>query len=173
MKGDGLREFMAQCEPTEDRTLICGSKVHEGTEKEDRRNLYQNAFGVDMQSGDGVDLVHDLEQPIDMYFDHVDCVSTLEHVRRPWLFCENVDRMLIDGGTILVMVPWVWREHFYPGDFYRYTPSGIAALFPNVVWQKQGYIVEDNLVNKVPKIKIGGIRYLARSELVMFGMKKL
>jgi SAM-dependent methyltransferase len=172
-KGRGLLKFMAQCEPTEDRTLICGSKIHPGTDKPDRRKLYPNAFGIDMQEGEGVDLVHDLEEPLDMYFDHVDCVSTLEHVRRPWLFAANVNRMLIDGGTILVMVPWVWREHGYPNDYQRFTESGIRNLFPQIVWRKSSFIVEERLVKSVPKITVESIRYLARSELVMFGMKKL
>jgi SAM-dependent methyltransferase len=124
-----------------------------------------------MQEGEGVDLVHDLEQPLDMSFDHVDCVSTLEHVRRPWLFCENVNRMLIDGGTILVMVPWVWRIHSYPNDYWRMTPAAIQALFPDVVWEKQAYIVEDRLMDEVPKMRSLGYRWHARSELVMFGRK--
>ena len=170
---NAVDRFLARCNPRHGRTLVCGSKIHEGTNKEDRRDLYADPFGVDMLEGEGVDLVHDLEEPLPLYmsFEHVDCVSTLEHVRRPWLFAQNVENAMIEGATILVMVPWVWRLHGYPDDYFRYTPSGIASLFPSIEWQAQTYIVEDEERKRVPRLQAAGKRWLARSELAMFGRK--
>lgn len=170
----GIDGFLRNCNVKQGATLVCGSKIHEGTDKPDRRTLYAGALGMDMLDGDGVDIVHDLEKPIPDSigpFDHVDCVSTLEHVRRPWLFAANVEAAMTPGATILVLIPWVWREHAYPDDFWRMTPSAVASLFPSITWDRQAYIVEDRLRKGVPKLTALGCRWLARSELVMFGRK--
>lgn len=174
---NALDRFLRKCKVQEGRTLIVGSKIHEGTEKADRRKRYADALGVDMEDGSGVDFVRDLEAPWPSaeyqlgMFAHVECTSVLEHSRRPWLLCANLERCMQDGATILVMVPWVWRIHNYPGDYYRFTPAAIASLLPSIIWERQSYIVENRLVDEVPKTLYRGIRYLARSELIMFGRK--
>ena len=166
-----IDKFLSLCNPRHGRTLVCGSKVYKG--KEDRRGLYADPFGVDMLEGEGVDLVHDLEEPLPLYmsFEHVDCVSTLEHVRRPWLFAQNVENAMIEDATILVAMPWVWRIHSYPHDYWRMTPEGVASLFPSIDWLAQTYIVEEKLVKDVPKMHADNKRWHARSELAMFGRK--
>lgn len=169
-----LRKFLRECGPARGKTLVCGSKIHEGTDKPDRRNLYPgDVLGIDMQFGDGVDIIHDLETPLEfkVKFNHVDCVSTLEHVRRPWLFAQNVEDAMVEGGTILVMTPWVWREHAYPNDYFRYTSQGIRSLFTSIEWLREAFIVEEKLVKRVPRLITRGKRWLARSELAMFGRK--
>lgn len=169
---NALDKFLRGCDVKQGRTLIVGSKIHEGTNKPDRRKLYENAVGVDMEMGDGVDLVLNLEvtSPPGL-FDHIECTSVLEHSRRPWMLCETLERAMVEGATILVMVPWCWRFHGYPSDYWRMTPAAIDSLFPSIVFDKQSYIVENELVQSVPKIEYDGIRYLARSELIMFGRK--
>lgn len=170
-----LNRFLADCQVRAGRTLIVGSKIHEGTEKRDRRKLFDSAIGVDMEDGHGVDRVLDLEEDFpDVFlghFDHIECTSVLEHSRRPWLMAANLERLLVENGTILVMVPWVWRVHAYPSDYWRMTPAAIESLFPCVSWEAQSYIVEDRLVAKIPNVRVEGVRYLARSELIMLGRK--
>lgn len=163
--------------------MIVGSKIHEGTGKIDRRKLYKDALGMDMQDGPGVDMVADLEDWDDVTgslcdadgvfdaFNHIECTSVLEHSRRPWRLCSNLEHLMGERATILVMVPWVWRTHGYPDDYWRMTPSAVASLLPSITWEKQSYIVEDKLVDEVPKLHYNGIRWHARSELVMFGRK--
>jgi hypothetical protein len=176
---NALDVFLRKCDTKEGRTLIVGSKIHEGTGKPDRRKLYKNVVGVDMEDGDGVDLVLNLEEETDLIyrhfgdrpFDHIECTSVLEHSRRPWLLCANLQSAMDDGATLLVMVPWVWRIHAYPSDYWRMTPAAIESLLPEITWERQSYIVENELVESVPKIVHEGTRYLARSELVMFGRK--
>lgn len=151
--------------------LVVGSKCYD--EKVDRRMLYDSALGVDMSPGPGVDLVHDLEQPLPPeagMFRHLDCVSVLEHVRNPFKFCESVVDSLLPGATVLVIVPWHWRIHGYPLDYWRFTPEAIKVLFPDVTWHFQKYLIEGKLRKLVPKITVDGVRYLARSELVMVGV---
>jgi hypothetical protein len=169
-----LDEFQSKFKVSEGRTLIVGSKVHEGTSKRDRREIYPNAIGVDMEDGHGVDRVLNLEEEIpDGFgaFDHIECTSVLEHSRRPWLLAANLERVMKDGGTIMIMIPWVWRIHNYPSDLWRMTPEAIKSLFPSVEWLGQSYIVEGRLVQKVPTLKAMSMRWMARSELIMFGKK--
>lgn len=168
------KKFLRGCAIEEGRTLIVGSRVYPDTGKVDRRPRFKDALGVDMSAGEGVDWVLDLEEPLPEHFGtfaHVECMSVLEHSRRPWLLCSNLERAMRQGATIFVLVPWVWRVHGYPSDYWRMTPAAIESLFPSVKWEAQGYIVEDSLVDGVPKITQNGVRYFARSELVMFGRK--
>lgn len=169
---NALDKFLRGCAVKQGRTLIVGSKIHDGTNKPDRRKLYENAVGVDMEMGDGVDHVLNLEvtSPPGL-FDHVECTSVLEHSRRPWMLCETLEMAMTNDATILVMVPWVWRIHDYPGDYFRYTPQAIESLLTSVSWERKKYIVEDRLVDEVPKLFHEGTRYMARSELIMFGRK--
>lgn len=168
----GLDWFRRKHEERQGRTLVVGSKIYD--EKYDRRKLYAQAFGVDMLPGDGVDLVHDLESPLPAVcgqFDHVDCVSVLEHVRRPWKMAESLEQCLKDGGTILVCVPFVWRLHSYPSDYWRMTAEALSVLFPKIEWQSRKYLVDGRCRNRVPGQAWKGGPWLARAELVAFGVK--
>ena len=154
------------------RTLVVGSKCYNS--KPDRRGLYPDALGLDLFAGDGVDFTHDLEYPLSEKrgkFDHIDCCSVLEHVARPWLFCENIEKVMSDGATILLSVPFVWRVHAYPGDYWRITPGALTILFPNIDWTERHFIAGDKIIKKTPSIFDGERRWLERSEVVGFGVK--
>lgn len=168
----GFEQFTARHEPKPGRTLVVGSKVYD--DKPDRRALYDSGFGIDLFEGAGVDLVHDLEAPLPASlrkFDHVDCCSVLEHVQRPWKMAENIEAALVDGGTILISVPFVWREHGYPNDYWRMTQSALDILFPTVRWIERRYIVGDEIKKRVPGQNDGHLRWMARAEVAAFGVK--
>ena len=161
--------------PAAGRTLIVGSKLF--SEREDRRLRYPQALGVDMQAGDGVDHVLDLEEPLPEdigQFMHVECMSVLEHSRRPWKMAANIERLLQPGGTLLVTVPFVWRVHGYPSDYWRFTKDGVRALFTRINWTAMAYANESLRHNDYvkPLNKAGGGHpYLARTEVFAFGRK--
>jgi hypothetical protein len=158
---------------TRGRALIVGSKVYIG--REDRRAVYESAFGVDLFEGEGVDLVHDLEKPLPKNagtFAHVECCSVLEHVRRPWLLTANVEAVMDEGATILICVPFAWRLHEYPGDYWRVTPQGLEVLFPSVEWSTRAWLVDGALLKKLPTWNdLNGRRWIERTELAAFGRK--
>lgn len=166
----------AHVRPKEGRTLIVGSRVYR--EKPDRRRRYPDAIGVDMQEGEGVDLVLDLEEklPADIgTFAHVECQSVLEHSRRPWLMAANIERLLKPGGTLYVTVPFVWRVHAYPDDYWRMTPAGLQSLFPLVDWETMAFGYGDqvgSVEKKLPTIKRMGIPYFGRTETLGFGIRR-
>ncbi len=168
----GLQKFLNKWIRTPNHALVVGSKCYK--DKIDRRTLYPRAFGVDLFEGDGVDLVHDLETPLPETvgpFDHVDCCSVLEHVRRPWLLAANVEAVLDEGGTILVSVPFVWRVHSYPSDIWRMTPEALTVLFPSIQWVRCRFFSNGKFVDKAPTRFENGERWLARTEIVAAGKK--
>lgn len=158
--------------PKEGRTLIVGSQIY--GDKEDRRKRYADVLGVDMQAGPGVDVVANLEEAVDIgMFDHVECMSVLEHSPRPWLLAANIERLMNPGATIFCTAPFVHRVHGYPDDFFRFTPNGLRSIFPSIAWDvlliggERIYQEQE----KVSAVKQNGHPYLARCETMGFGRK--
>jgi hypothetical protein len=177
-------DFEASISPKPGRTLIVGS--HIWANKEDRRKHYPDVVGVDMQAGPGVDRVCDLEIGPDIdgavldakqeslgTFAHIECMSVLEHCRRPWLMAANIERMLIPGGTLFVTVPFIWRVHGYPDDYWRFTISGVKVLFPGIQWEKAAYSGRKlTKPEDIPSIRSDDDwPHFSRTEVCMFGEK--
>lgn len=160
--------------PFTGRTLIVGSFVTEG--KEDRRKHYTDAVGIDMRPGPGVDRVLNLEDPLPAdigRFAHIECCSVMEHSRRPWLLAANVEQMLDPGGTLYVLVPFVWRFHDYPSDYWRMTAEAVRSLFPAIDWTALMYasdrLRDDHFLSAK---NLDGHAFLPRCEVVGFGVKR-
>jgi hypothetical protein len=162
--------------PRAGRTLVCGSYVTPG--KVDRRMRYGDAVGVDMRPGLGVDVVADLEQPHPELglFDHVECCSVIEHVRRPWLLAANVEAMMPAGATLHFSAPFIWRPHDYPSDYWRVTIDALPVLFPRIDWRVRLYGSEFLISGdkKLPGVKLGHSKfpYYARTEVYGFGVRQ-
>lgn len=164
------RKYVA---PHAGRVLIVGSKVYKTTE--DRRVYHDDVLGVDMQDGPGVDRVVDFEEtvPDDLgTFGHVECCSVLEHSRRPWLMAQNIEHVMNVGATLFLAVPFVWRVHAFPNDYWRFTLDGVRALFPRIRWETLVYgDVSLHNDRHVPLAQMDGHPYLARSEVLGFGVR--
>lgn len=148
---------------------MIGSRIYPGTD--DRRSMYEDCLGLDMQDGDGVDLVHDMEKPLGLVFSHIDCCSVLEHTKRPWLVAKNMQDALEIGGTILVSVPFIWREHGYPSDYWRMTANALPVLFEKIRWRQIAYYGHDGKRKKPESISHCGAIWLERTEVFAFGEK--
>ena len=118
--------------------LEIGSKDYGSTSS--FRHIYPDCpyIGIDMEPGAGVDAVVDLEAGIgplaENQFQLAVCCSVLEHVPRPWKMAENITRVVAKGGQLYMSVPWVWRYHPYPDDYFRFSFRGVSALFPDFAW---------------------------------------
>jgi hypothetical protein len=160
--------------PKGKRVLVVGSKIYD--DKTDRRKLYPNALGLDMQAGEGVDIVHDMENPLPKTlgkFTHIDCCSVLEHVKRPWLMAAAIEDALEEGGTVLICAPFIWRQHAYPSDYWRYTPEAFDVLFPNINWIDKRLFSNGEFVIKAPsRNDEDGQKWMGRTETVAFGIKR-
>jgi SAM-dependent methyltransferase len=159
--------------PKPGRTLIVGSAIE--SDKEDRRSRYADVLGVDMREGAGVDRVLDLENelPDDLgKFDHVECLSVLEHSRRPWNLARNLERLMEPGATMFLLVPFVWRFHSYPNDLWRFTHEGVKELFPGIRWESLMYASDklrpDHYLRAVELQHV----YLPKTEVAGFGIRR-
>jgi len=86
---------------------------------------------VDIQPGHGVDLVadaHDLHMVADNSVDMVICANVLEHVRYPQRVVKEIHRILKPQGAVFIAIPFVFRFHADPDDFYRFSAHGIKIL---------------------------------------------
>lgn len=163
--------------PRDGRVLIVGSKLY--SQREDRRKRYDDAIGLDMEPGDGVDVVLDLEEEPPSWlgqFSHVECLSTIEHCNRPWLMARQIEELLLPGGTIYVSIPLVWRLHSYPQDNYRVTPNGLRHLFERIEWDAicvaSDYALWPEDLKKIPCLVEKRESYLLRTETLGFGRKR-
>lgn len=123
--------------------LEIGSKDYGNTSS--FRTVYtKNEYvGIDMEEGKNVDHVVDLVEGIgplkENHFGLGICCSVMEHVTKPWIMAENITRVIKPGGILYMSVPWVWRYHPYPDDYYRFSFKGIVQLFPDFNWSQVFY----------------------------------
>lgn len=120
--------------------LEVGSRDYGNTQ--DFRGLFtgEQYLGIDMQAGNGVDLVLDLADDFESIdkalqgrrFKTVICMSVLEHCRDPFKMARNIQSLMVDDGILLVSVPFAWEIHGFPDDYWRFTPSGVRILFPGL-----------------------------------------
>lgn len=123
--------------------LEIGSKDYGSTSS--FRQFYPDGeyVGVDMEPGKNVDLVVDLTKGVGElpkhHFALGICCSVLEHVRKPWVFADHLTSVLRTGAALYMSVPWVWRYHAYPDDYFRFSWRGVIELFPEFAWSNVCY----------------------------------
>lgn len=134
--------------------LEIGSKDYGSTQ--DIRSIFSTRgtyIGIDMEAGTGVDTTLDMTkdfQSIDSAlngnrFGTIFCLSVLEHCSNPFKMAQNITNLLKSGGTLVVSVPFSWKIHAYPNDYWRFTPEGIKVLFPEIQFET------DKCVASTPK----------------------
>lgn len=173
--------FEDRLRPKPGRTLIVGSRVYPG--RVDRRAAFKNAIGVDALAGEGVDRVCDLCSTsmvtnlfIPNSFSHIECISVLEHCENPFKLAQSLEWLLEIGGTIYLKAPFIWREHAYPDDYWRFSIAGLKKLFTEIRWDAEAYLTDRYLSpppRKLPlnRIAAGAHPYLPRTESCLFGSK--
>ncbi len=72
----------------------------------------------------------------DNTFDAVLAFEVLEHVFKLDILLKEVRRILKPQGTVLLTVPFLWKEHETPNDFARYSSFGLRFLL-----EKEGFQV--------------------------------
>ena len=64
----------------------------------------------------------------DSQIDFIICDSVLEHVYDPISIVNEIFRVLKPGGSGYFVVPFSYKNHGAPFDFFRYTKSGLHTL---------------------------------------------
>ncbi|MEA2016659.1 MAG: hypothetical protein U9O59_08200, partial [Actinomycetota bacterium] len=149
--------------------LEVGSKDYGNTQ--DLRSLFKGVdyTGIDMEGGKGVDMVLDLTEDFNLIesklgnkrFKTIICFSVLEHCIGPFKMCSNMEKLLEKGGLVFISVPFSWRIHGYPNDYWRFTPEGIKALFPNLKFELNDGCLATGKVGVAEPID----NYMLRAEL--------
>lgn len=60
--------------------------------------------------------------------DSVICMETMEHVGDPRQVALEFGRVLRPGGTLILSMPFMYRIHSRPWDFWRFTEHGVRRL---------------------------------------------
>lgn len=116
-----------------DDVLEIGSRIHNPvawwcTNRDLARGTWT---GIDMQAGEGVDLVADMHSLPPEWagrFSGVVCSEVLEHVARPWRALPELRRVMAPGSLVVITTLFAFPEHGYPDDYYRYSRGGLALL---------------------------------------------
>lgn len=77
------------------------------------------------------DVVADLNLPLPIasqVADSVVSLSVLEHLCEPQTMLNEAFRILKPFGSLVLQVPWQWRIHEEPYDFFRYTPFALKYM---------------------------------------------
>lgn len=87
--------------------------------------------GIDIVPGPGIDFVGGVEAlPVpDAAFDLVLCTQVLEHVDSPARAIAELRRVTAPGGRVLASTHGVQAYHPSPGDYWRWTRTGLDRLF--------------------------------------------
>jgi SAM-dependent methyltransferase len=91
------------------------------------------AFAETASSSEGArgpDIIYDGDRmPLgDDSFDTVLCVQVLEHTPKPQVLLNEIARVLRPGGLLIISVPFSFRLHEEPHDYFRYTPHGLRSM---------------------------------------------
>ncbi|MHC4414903.1 MAG: class I SAM-dependent methyltransferase [Planctomycetota bacterium] len=128
------------------RAELCGPYLEVGSRDygstQDLRTLFpgETYVRVDMSEGEAVDRVIDLTLPFDqinaslegLRFGTIFCLSVMEHCDQPFRMAENLTHLVAPGGKLVVSVPFAWKFHGYPSDYWRFTHEGVKKLFPEL-----------------------------------------
>jgi len=122
--------------------LEIGSRFYKEETSINYRELFPGVdyASIDFTGGNNVDIVIDITAEIDEVknklgnksFQCIICNSVLEHVDNIFRAAGNIQELLSKDGILFLSVPFIWEEHGYPNDFWRFTPNGIKFLFQGI-----------------------------------------
>lgn len=98
----------------------------------------------------------DLTKPLpfaDESFDTILLSDVLEHIPVPLDLCHEIARILRPGGTLIMNVPFFYRVHEAPHDYYRYTEFALRRFMD----QAKLEVVQLDATGGVPEILAGVI----------------
>jgi hypothetical protein len=139
--------------------LEIGSRHYKENTANNFRTLFpgQDYCGVDISEGLNVDRVVDFTKGYDEILAALDgrrfktiiCMSVMEHVTDIFTFAQNLSRIAAPGAAMFMSVPFAWRFHGYPSDYWRFTPRAVRQLFPAFEFEDNNSMLSSNVVGDV------------------------
>ncbi len=86
-------------------------------------DLYKSAPGITYVSDKEYDYPVESEA-----YDLIVSGQVIEHVKKIWLWLDELRRIVKSEGTIVIINPVSWPYHAYPVDCWRIFPEGMIAL---------------------------------------------
>jgi hypothetical protein len=141
--------------------LEVGSKDYGSTQ--DLRELFVSRgkyVGIDAEDGPKVDMVLDITEDFNKIdaklqgqrFGTIFCLSVLEHCANPFKMADNMTHLLQEKGRICISVPFSWKIHAYPGDYWRFTPEGVRCLFPKIEFDPAQVLAATSKKGEIHKV---------------------
>ncbi len=132
-------------------------------------------IGADMLEGSGVDVLLDFTDDFEVIdkklkgvrFGTIFCMSVLEHCEQPFKMAENLTALLKPGGKVCLSVPFAWKFHGYPSDYWRFTPEGVEKLFPKIkfnITHRLASTSKDGELYK-PDKEVGKIKFSSKTHI--------
>jgi SAM-dependent methyltransferase len=99
-----------------------------------------NVVNLEIEASAGIDIVGVAESlPIrSESCDGVILMAVLEHVQDAWKALGESKRVLVEGGRLLVDVPFIQGYHASPGDYRRFTEQGLRAELERLGFEVDG-----------------------------------
>jgi SAM-dependent methyltransferase len=69
-------------------------------------------------------------------------LNTLEHIQQDTLLLEEMFRVLKPGGSLCVLVPFLYRVHASPSDYHRHTACFWAEALRHIGFPPSGMTIE-------------------------------
>ena len=91
---------------------------------------FPRRVALDIQRGAGVQIIGDVQALCirDASFDVVLCTEVLEHVPDPQRAIDEMYRVLVPGGQLLLTTRFLFPIHDAPHDYFRFTKYGLRHL---------------------------------------------
>jgi SAM-dependent methyltransferase len=126
-------QFFASLSPAGGRIIEVGSRNRTGILKRGRIPGAWEYTGVDIMSGENVEIVldaHELSKTLPRAsFDAAFSMAVFEHLLMPWKAAVEINRILKPGGLLMVATHQAWPIHEYPWDYFRFSDSAWQSLF--------------------------------------------
>ncbi len=142
-------------EMVEGPVLEIGSKFYDEETSVDYRSLFSQLeyIGSDREAGANVDVQIDIIGDIEILknafgyqsFKTIICCSVLEHIDDIFQASRNISELVGKGGVLFISVPFVWEEHGYPSDYWRFTPEAVKFLFKDFEFDNHRSTISSNI----------------------------
>ena len=115
--------------------LVIGSGHHNYS-----RNVKKSSFLVhsDLIKHDNVEIIMDAHFSSfkSNSFDSVIATEVFEHLKKPFIVSTNIYDLLKTNGILVISIPFMFRIHADPYDYFRYTKYTLYEMFKDFSYVK-------------------------------------